>query len=316
MRIVIGTVNEDKIKILKNALKELHLEVEIKGVNVDSEISNQPLNKVVTLFGARNRAKNAFKLRPSSDFAFGIEGGLHDYGDGYHLVTYACLLDKTRKEYIGVGEEIHLPQEVSEKVKQDDWLGDVIREYSQKNQIDENLITRMTPFTEAIHNAYANYLKSQGNLGYRQGTIGAVIDDQKNFLIAQLESYGENDWRFPGGGVNEGETPDQTILRELKEELGTDKFEILKKSKLVNKYEWPDFVIASRLKKEGRTFRGQEQVQFLVKFTGNKEDFDLDPVEIKKIKWVKYEKLVDHFNFPNQWEEAEKMLKSFQKFNL
>ena len=34
-------------------------------------------------------------------------------------------------------------------------------------------------------------------------------------------------WQMPQGGIDEGETPRQAALRELKEEVGTDKAEIL-----------------------------------------------------------------------------------------
>jgi len=308
MKVIIGSKNQDKIDILKQVLEELHLSVEVSGVEVEPGITDQPLDKEITLIGAKNQAIGALKINPDVDFAFGLEGGLNDYGEGYHLVTYACLIDKNGYECIGQGKDIPLPEVVSEKVKTGGWFGDIIREYAKDNPIDDNLITRVTPFTQAIHNAYAGYLKTKGNLGYRQGTIGIVIDDKQNFLIVQLESYRGNDWRLPGGGVDEGETPEQTILRELKEELGTDKFEIIKRSKLTVKYDWPDFVVAKQLQKNGRTYQGQEQVQFLIKFTGKTDDFHPDPVEIKNIKWVKYEELQKHFNFPNQWEEAEKVL--------
>ena len=187
MKVIIGSKNQDKIDILKRALEELHLSVEVSGIEIDSGIINQPLDKDTTLTGARNRARGALKINPDVDFAFGLEGGLHDYGEGYHLVTYACLVDKDGYECIGQGKDIPLPEAVSEKVMAGEWFGDVIREYAKGNQIDENLITRVTPFTQAVHNAYAGYLKAKGNLGYRKGTIGVVIDDQQNFLIVQLE---------------------------------------------------------------------------------------------------------------------------------
>ena len=62
-------------------------------------------------------------------------------------------------------------------------------------------------------------------------------------------------------------------------------------------------------KKKNRYFRGQEQRQFLVKFIGNPNDVKVDPVELRQIKWVKYDELKDHFVFDNQWNDAEKVLK-------
>lgn len=87
-------------------------------------------------------------------------------------------------------------------------------------------------------------------------------------LLVQLKDYAETDWNIPGGGIEKGETPENTIKRELKEELGTNKFEILGESKITTKYEWPDYVIAKRLKEEKSTYRGQEQSHFILKFTG------------------------------------------------
>lgn len=150
MKVVIGSINKDKIKIVKNALEELHLKTVVSGAEVDSGITNQPLDKKTTKKGAINRAGNAFKKSPDSEFAFGLEGGLHDYGEGYHLVTFACLIDKKGERFLGEGEEIHLPIEVSEKVKNGEWFGDVIRDYAKTHEIDKNLITRLSPFTQAV----------------------------------------------------------------------------------------------------------------------------------------------------------------------
>lgn len=309
MKIILGSNSEDKKRILQNALEQLRLQVDVEGVFVESGITDQPLDLETTKQGAINRARNAIRKAPDANGWFGMEAGLHDFGEGFELVTYACFIDESGNQHIGEGVPTPLPLDVSEKVKQGAEFGIEVRKYAEENEIDVNLITRELPFTQAIRNAYAEFLRPQ--LEMRQGTIGIIMDDTNNFLIVQMVSYGENDWRFPGGGVDDGESAEQAILRELLEELGSDKFEILKKSDYLVEYDWPSFVIAERLIKKGVTHKGQQQTQFFIKFTGDKEEIKYDPEELRQIKWVKYEDLETHFTFAGQWEMAEKTIKEF-----
>jgi non-canonical (house-cleaning) NTP pyrophosphatase/8-oxo-dGTP pyrophosphatase MutT (NUDIX family) len=330
MKVIIGSNNKDKIKIVKDALGELHLDVEAEGRKADSGITDQPLDKDTTKEGAINRAKNAKQKNPDADFWIGLEGGLHptsyeaslrasgyhpsskDYGvasvEGYHLVTYACLIDRDENKFIGEGEEIHLPIKVSEKVKNGELFGDVIREYAKDNKIDENLITRLAPFTRAVQSAYVEYLKVYENLGYRKKVSGIITDSEENYLIVQLVDYSERHWNWPGGGMEGREEAEDTILRELQEELGTDKFEIIKRSSITNKYDWPNYVIAKRLKVEGKTWIGQQVVHIKLKFVGDKANIKPDPREIRQFKWITYKEIENHFVIPNQLNVAKKVL--------
>ena len=53
--------------------------------------------------------------------------------------------------------------------------------------------------------------------------VAAIIEKEKSILATQ-RGYGEfkDGWEFPGGKVEEGETPEEALIREIREELDTE----------------------------------------------------------------------------------------------
>jgi len=83
----------------------------------------------------------------------------------------------------------------------------------------------------------------------------------------------EYPWQLPQGGLDEGEDPRDAVIRELEEETGTAKAEIIGETPDWLTYDLPAEV-RDRVWK-GR-FRGQRQKWYALRFLGRDGDFDLN----------------------------------------
>jgi len=122
---------------------------------------------------------------------------------------------------------------------------------------------------------------------YRKN-VAAVIMDENNFILLAKRRKAHNHWQFPQGGVDENETFDETLFRELGEELGTKEFKILQKSSQTFRYNWSKKNRDSR----GSGTVGQEQTYFLVRFLGQKKDIKPDKREFDTIEWVPFDQVL------------------------
>jgi ADP-ribose pyrophosphatase len=79
-------------------------------------------------------------------------------------------------------------------------------------------------------------LDLDGRVFYREAVRGIVIKDDR---ILMIYSERDGDYKFPGGGVNEGETFEETLLREVKEESGASVTGIIGEFGKVIEYDKP-----------------------------------------------------------------------------
>ena len=148
----------------------------------------------------------------------------------------------------------------------------------------------------------------RSSLPYREAVVGIIVDNLNNFLLIQSVYFNEDEWRFAGGEVKESEDLGSALMRGLEEELGTRNFEIVAKSSFKKQYEWPENVIKRHYQKSKKMFRGQAQNQYLLRFKSKPGEIIPNPDEIREVKWVSLEELPEHLIFPNQWEEAKRVI--------
>jgi putative (di)nucleoside polyphosphate hydrolase len=115
-------------------------------------------------------------------------------------------------------------------------------------------------------------------LPYRPN-VGAVLFNGDGMVLVARRAHFPNaegppgGWQLPQGGIDESEDPKRAVLRELAEEIGTDRAEIIGEHDQWLTYDLPDHLIGRAL---GGRYRGQKQRWFALRFLGSDADIRLD----------------------------------------
>jgi len=144
---------------------------------------------------------------------------------------------------------------------------------------------------------------------YRPNVAAIIVSSaypaEKMVFVAERSDI-SGMWQFPQGGIDAGETPTQTLFRELEEEIGTAEIEV------VGEYpEWISYDFPKHVAKRMHPFHGQTQRYFLVRLkdealinleTEHPEFKDYQYVDVDsvldmvaKFKRPVYEQVIKHF---------------------
>jgi len=124
------------------------------------------------------------------------------------------------------------------------------------------------------------------------GVIVALKEEGVNrFLILQQGDTKDDDWSFAKGHTEEGETPVQTAMRELREETGITEINILQFPLIREEYE---------------IFHHGENVlkvnEYFIGIVSERKAIILDGNELCAYKWASYEEALNTFTYPGRRE--------------
>jgi putative (di)nucleoside polyphosphate hydrolase len=120
---------------------------------------------------------------------------------------------------------------------------------------------------------------------YRRGVGVMLLNRDGNVFVGRRIDVGGEAWQMPQGGIEPGEEPLDAAWRELKEEIGTAKAELIAESAGWYRYDLPPNLVEKA--RHGR-WRGQLQKWFVMRFLGSDDEIDVDTVapEFSAWKWV------------------------------
>lgn len=112
-----------------------------------------------------------------------------------------------------------------------------------------------------------------------------IFSGKRNLVNTKMVSWFlKKPWQMPQGGIEDGETPVEAAMRELKEEIGTNNVEIIAETP-----DWLEYEVPYGLRRRDHNFIGQRQKWFLMRFLGKDADINLRASEYSEFdawRWM------------------------------
>ena len=140
MKILIATKNQGKIEGAKRALLKYFDNVEIEGIPVESDVSEQPVNDEIYI-GARNRVRNLKKYAQENDIEadlfLAIESGINNSLGRWMITNIAVIEDNNDFESYGTSPSFPVPDKLVEDIINTD-LNQVMNSIFEKDEERHN----------------------------------------------------------------------------------------------------------------------------------------------------------------------------------
>ena len=146
---------------------------------------------------------------------------------------------------------------------------------------------------------------------YRKCVGMMILNTHKEILVGRRLDHPSGYWQMPQGGIDNNENPKEAVWREMLEEIGTNKAELIKISN-----QWINYDIPSETLKTlpwGDIYIGQTQKWFAFLFLGEDNDINVgtDNPEFSEWKWTKINLIVDEI-VPFKRDVYSTILKEFK----
>ena len=173
MKVLIGTKNPGKIEGAKKALEHYYKNVEVVGVKVSSDVSEQPVG-LETYEGAVNRVENLVKYAKenniSADLFMAIESGLTSEL-GFWAITNIAVIKNSKGEVgLGSSASFPVPSQYVEAIKTE-TLGAVMDRLFEEHDLrsttggigllTQDVVTRIDLTTEAFLMALTPFINEK-----------------------------------------------------------------------------------------------------------------------------------------------------------
>ncbi len=150
---------------------------------------------------------------------------------------------------------------------------------------------------------------------YRKCVGMMILNKDNEILVGQRIDHPSGYWQMPQGGIDKDEIPEEAVWREMMEEIGTNKAELICSSSKWFTYNIPKETLDTL--PWGKKYVGQTQKWFLFRFTGKKEDINIETEnpEFSQWKWVDHNLLINNI-VPFKIGVYKKVLSEFTKIFL
>ena len=120
------------------------------------------------------------------------------------------------------------------------------------------------------------------DLPLRTGVGISVLNSKNQVFVGKRKDNPFDKWQMPQGGVDPNEPLLVAMKRELEEETSIKNFKILKEFNQWLEYDLPENLIG---KIWNGKYRGQKQKWFIVRFTGEESEININTKHPEFIEW-------------------------------